>query len=202
MGASQLINDLSHVPSIVGGLGLSIAAAQKALDANYLDGVERLLLLTKMMLDPKKDDGTPITDPEATAIKNSQDMIRDLLTKFAPSHYQYTETTLDVKLDLAQSFNLDASVGLGVGFGAISLNAAFTIGYGYDYRAAAECKTVIHAIPADPTVMNKLMDRAATINDKSLTLPDKNSVDAKLVEQNSKIFETLTGTKIKNLGKA
>lgn len=202
MGASQLINDLSHVPNIIGGLGLSIAAAQKALDANYLDGVERLLLLSKMMLAPTKDDGSQPTPAELDAINKAQDMIRDLLIKFAPSHYQYTETTLDVKLDLAQSFNLDTSVGLGVGFGAVSLNAALTIGYGYDYRAAAECKTVIHAIPADPGVMNRLLDRAATINDKPLTLPDKNSVDARLIEQNGKIFDSLTGTKIKIPAKA
>ncbi len=193
MEASKLIKDLSHVSNIVGALGLSIAAAQKALDANYLDGVERLIVLANMMLDPKKKGGGGLTAAEKASMGELKEILYDLLGKFAPSHYQYTETTLDVKLDLAQSLDLNATVGLGAGYGAVTVNAAFTIGYGYDYRAAAECRTVIHAIPPNPVVFNKLLDQAATFKYDPLTLPEKETADAKLIEQSGKILTALSG---------
>jgi hypothetical protein len=191
MAASALIKDLSHVPNIVGSLGLSIAAAQRALDANYLDGVERILALTRMMLAPVKSDNTPLTDAENKALDDARQMVKDMLTLLAPSRYQFTETTLTVKLDLAQS--LDVNVGLGIGLPAVGLNATLSAAFGMDYRAAAECKTVIHAIPMQATVMNKMLDRAAAINDRALTLPDVPEVDAKLFEQGGRILDKLTG---------
>src|SRR5437667_7403924 len=112
--ASKLINDLSHVPHIVGALGLSIAAAQKAFNSDYLDGVERILAMTFMMLGGKKA-GAPGSPPgagaaspvdlsadELAALKEFADLFKQLLTVAAPSRYQFTETTLHVKLDLAQ----------------------------------------------------------------------------------------------------
>ncbi len=121
--------------------------------------------------------------------------IQDMLKATAPPRYQYSETTLSVKLDLAQTMQMSGSVGLGVGYGAISLNAAFTIGYSYDYRAAAECKTVIHAIPADPVAFQKLLDRSKDLNDKSLELPVKAKVDQAVFDQSSKLLEKMTGVK-------
>ena len=47
---SNLIKDLSTVPTIVGGLGLSIAAAQKAFNLDYLENIERLLAMTKKLM--------------------------------------------------------------------------------------------------------------------------------------------------------
>ena len=104
--ASDLIKDLSNVPNIVGGLGLSIAAAQKAFDVDYLDSIERILALIKIMLGGKKADpqGNPIDldDKEKESLAATAQVIQELLTKLAPSRYQFTETTLAVKLDLAQ----------------------------------------------------------------------------------------------------
>jgi hypothetical protein len=194
MSASQLIEDLSHVPNIIGALGLSIADAQKALDANYLDGIERLLALAKMMLAPVKAAGGALTQAEQDSLAVNQATIHDMLAAYAPSRYQFTETTLDVKLDLAQSINAGGSIGLGIGMGAVSLNASFTIGYAFDYRAAAECRTVIHAIPASQTVFNALLDRAAKLSDKALTLPDKpDAANQKIFDQNARILEKITG---------
>lgn len=198
--ASKLIKDLTKVPHIVGGLGLSIAAAQKAFNLDYMNNIERLLFMTKALLGRKSTDGTDIDEgtPEDEKIAEFEALFKDLLSSLAPSRYQYTETTLAVKLDLAQTMDMSADIGLGVGYQGIAINAAFTIGYGYDYRAAAECRTVIHAIPADKTVFDPLMNRAATINDKVLDLPDRTEVDQQIVEKSYSIFEKLIGFKPPN----
>ena len=194
--ASDLIKDLSNVPNIVGGLGLSIAAAQKAFDVDYLDSIERILALIKIMLGGKKADaqGNPIDldDKEKESLAATAQVIQELLTKLAPSRYQFTETTLNVKLDLAQSLQIGGTVGLGFGVGAISLSAAFTIAYGFDYRAAAECRTVIHAYPADQAVFTALLGRAEKLSDKTLELPPRSAVDKLLFEKSSELLQKLT----------
>lgn len=194
--ASDLIKDLSNVPNIVGGLGLSIAAAQKAFDVDYLDSIERILALIKIMLGGKKADpqGNPIDldDKEKESLAATAQVIQELLTKLAPSRYQFTETTLAVKLDLAQSLQIGGTVGLGFGVGAISLSAAFTIAYSFDYRAAAECRTVIHAYPADQAVFNALLGRADKLSDKALELPPRSTVDKVLFDKSSELLQKLT----------
>ena len=197
---SMLINDLSSVPNIVGGLGLSIAAAQKAFNLDYLQNLEQLLALIKATLGGVKQGaaaGTTdkLTQPEQDNVNAMATAIQDMLKATAPPRYQYSETTLSVKLDLAQTMTIGGTAGLGIGFGAVSLNAAFTIGYGYDYRAAAECKTVIHAIPADPLAFQKLLDRSTQLNDKALELPVNAKVDQAVFDQTSKLLEKMTGVK-------
>jgi len=197
--ASKLINDLSHVPEIVGGLGLSIAAAQKAFNADYMNNIERILAMAFMMLGGKKADpnggATPIdlTDAEMARLKEFSELFKQLLVVAAPPRYQYTETTLNVKLDLAQSLDVSASVGLGLGFGAVAVNASLTLGFSYDYRAAAEVRTIINAIPADAAVMNTLLSRADKLSDKVLTLPDRSQVDQNIIDKNAEIFGKLIG---------
>jgi hypothetical protein len=180
---SDLINDLSSVPNIIGNLGLSIAAAQKAFNLDYLENIERIFGLVRATL------GAP-AQPDAMV-----PIIQDMLKAVAPARYQLSETTLAVKLDLAQTLESSASAGLGVGYGAVTLNAAFTIGYSYDYRAAAECHTVIHAIPADQAVFQKLLDRSKELNDKTLELLPKAPIDQALWDQTTKMVEKLTGVK-------
>jgi hypothetical protein len=185
--ASDLIKDLSNVPSIIGGLGLSIASAQKAFDVEYLDSIERILALAKQTL------GGTFLGPDGKPFPEALAFLQDMLMKFAPSRYQFTETTLSVRLDLAQSLKVAGSVGLGFGIGAISINAAFTLGYSYDYQAAAECKTVIKAYPMDPAVFKSLLDRAATLNDKSLELPPRSEVDQTIFDKNAAVYQKITG---------
>ncbi len=182
---SKLIKDLNSVPNIIGGLGLSIAAAQKAFNLDYLSNVEQLIALAKAMPLPQ----VPVGD--TTAQGAFAGLLKDLLSACAPSRYQFTETTLAVRLDLAQSMDTSFSAGLGVGYGGITLNAAFTIGYSYDYQAAAECRATVHAIPADATVFKPLLDRAASINDKALTVPARSEVDKAIYDRNAAIFEKL-----------
>lgn len=197
--SSQLIKDLTQVPNIIGGLGLSIAAAQKAFNLNYLENLEQLIALIKSMLGEMKkgpgDVAVRLTPEESERFQNFSDSFKDMLTALAPSRYQYSETTFTVRLDLAQSIHIGGTVGLGVGYGGIAINAAFTIGYGFDYRAGAECHTVIHAIPADQTVLKALMERAKEIDVKALELPPQSKVDQAIFDQTSKTFEKLIGSK-------
>jgi hypothetical protein len=194
--ASDLIKDLSNVPNIIGGLGLSIATAQKAFDTEYLDSIERILALIKIMLGRKKDDGagkpTDLSDEEKESLAGIAPFIEGMLTKLAPSRYQFTETSLSVKLDLAQSMQIGGTVGLGFGVGAVSVSAAFSIAYSYDYRAAAECRTVIHAYPTDQAVMAALLTRADKLADKALVLPERSRVDNLLFEKSSELLTKMT----------
>jgi len=199
--ASKLINDLSHVPTIIGGLGLSIAAAQKALNADYLDSLERLIAMTKMMMGGVKapaaagQDPQPLSADEQAKVDAMQAALRDMVLSAAPAKYQFTETTLVVKLDLAQHMDLAASASLGIGFGAVSVNAALTIGYSYDYRAAAECRTVLHAVPAqsNPTMFTTLLDRAKDISNAALTLPERTKMDQQILDKQGTLLQKLTG---------
>ena len=197
---SELINDLSSVPNIIGNLGLSIAAAQKAFNLDYLENIERMFALIKATLGGvKAGDAThpaaALSTDEQAKVDAMASTIQDMLKAIAPSRYQFSETTLSVRLDLAQTLQASGTVGLGVGFSAITLNAAFTIGYSYDYRAAAECRTVIHAIPADQTTFQKLLDRSKELNDRTLELPAKAQIDQAIWDQSTKMLEKLTGVK-------
>ena len=173
MAVSKLIKDLNQVPNIVGGLGLSIAAAQKALNLDYLEGLERILIMGTRLLgtDPPPAPGTTPTkktEDQIAGEEAAKKIVIGLLTAFAPPRYQFTETTLDVKLDLAQSMDLGASVGLGLGFPGVAVNAALSVGYAYDYRAAAEVRTVLHATPGDPTLTQTLLSRAEAIGKREI----------------------------------
>jgi hypothetical protein len=182
MAASRLIKDLEHVPEIVAGLGLSIAAAQHALNVDYLDSLERILAMTKSFLGDAQ-----------LADDDSRRFLESLVKQLAPSRYQFTETTLAVRLNLAQRMDVAGEVGLGVGYGAVAVNAAFALAYGFDYQAAAECRTVLHAYPADGNVMDKLMARAREINDKAVELPPQHAHEKALIDKATAIFEKVVG---------
>jgi hypothetical protein len=196
--ASELIQDLSNVPSIIGGLGLSIAAAQKAFDLEYLEALDRVIAAIKMVAAPAKDaTGGPLAPGDADKVKGIDPVfIKDLLYTLMPAKYQFSETTLNVKLDLAQSMKGSAGGGLGLNYGAVAITAAFTVGFSYDYRAAAECKTVIHAVPANENAFNALLARAAAVDDKAMTLPALSDVDNQIYLQQQSLIEKLSGVKV------
>jgi hypothetical protein len=181
-----LIKDLSHVPEIVAGLGLSIAAAQSALNKAYLDGLERVLGMCKSLH----------ADPGLEGKADQREFVATLIKQLAPAQYQFTETTLSVRLNLAQSMDKSSEVGLGVGFGAVAVNAAFAVAYGYDYEAAAECRTVLHARPLDPNVLERLLARSTELSNKALELPAQHQHEKAVLEQAEKIF-TLVANKEK-----
>ncbi len=187
---SQLIQDLSNVPNIISSLGLGISAAQKAFNVEYLNGLEQLFAMAKMI---HGED-----NPNRDAFK---DMFINLVTTMAPYRYQFTETTLAVRLDLAQSVQRGTSAKLGVSVGAVTLNAAMTEGFSSNYRAAAEIKTVLQAVPFDPAQVATLIANANSLNDKVLDMPDPSAVDKAFMEKSAEIFERTTGAKPKKLPK-
>lgn len=189
---SKLVRDLNSVPAIVGALGLNIAEAQKAFNLDYMDNLERLLGLIKSMLNPTPAGG----GGQALPVDEHIEFIQNLLTQLAPSRYQFTETTLNVKMDLAQTMDLGGSAEFSATFGAVAVNAALTVGFGYDYRAAAEVRAVLHAIPPSKEVMSALMNRAATLDNRVLDLPAGAQIDKEIVEKSHAILSKLLGADV------
>ena len=165
---SKVMDDLNQVPAIIASLGHAIAESQKEFDVNYLHGIQSLASMAKSF-----SDGTPGV---------SADLLKHLLLTAAPPRYQFTETTLTVKLDLAQSTEMAVQAGIGFGFAGIVVNAGFSMGFAQDFRAGAEVKTQIHAIlpQANETLFNKLLDRAKELT--SVPLPAKAEMDAKVFD--------------------
>lgn len=180
---SELTEQLNSVASIVGNLGISIAEAQTRMDAAYVSSLAQVL---KTVAELQGTGAKKTASPEA---------VLTLLKAIGPSRYQFTETTLKVRLDLSKSLDVSGSLGFGASFGAVAVNAALTVGYAYDYQAAAECTTVIHAVPTDDKVMTALLARAKEVGDKLPELPERSSVDAKLLEQLQSLNTALTTTK-------
>ncbi len=196
---SVLIKDLTHVPNIIAALGLGIAQAQRHFNLDYLESLERLLVIAQSMLGGKKDAGAGAAPADLSADEQKRleafaGIIKEFLVAMAPPRYQFTETRLNVKLDLAQHLDVGVNAGLSAGIGAVAVNAALSVGYGYDYRAAAECQTVLHAVPMDPTTLRQLLDRAKEIT-TTLTLPERTTVDTAVKDQANKVFEKLVGAK-------
>lgn len=201
--SSKIIEDLTHIPNIIAGLGLSIAEAQRHFDLDYLQSVERLLVMAQSLLGGRKSlpstagaassETTEMTAEERKQQEQFQALFKELLIAVAPSRYQFTETTLTVKLDLAQHLDVSAGVGLSAGIGGVAINAALSIGYGTDYRGAAECKTVLQAVPADQATLRALLDRAKELSAKDLSMPERSKVDSAVLAQTGKIYERIVG---------
>ena len=201
--SNKIIEDLTHIPNIIAGLGLSIAEAQRHFDLDYLQSVERLLVMAQSMLGGQKSlpatagnsssATTELTPEERKQQEQFQALFKELLIAVAPSRYQFTETTLTVKLDLAQHIDVSAGVGLSAGIGGVAINAALSIGYGSDYRGAAECKTILQAVPADQATLRLLLDRAKDLSAKDLSMPERSKVDSAVLAQTGKIYERIVG---------
>jgi hypothetical protein len=176
MAESRLIQDLSQVPNIVGSLGLAIAEAQKHFDENYLSGLERLAVLAKAFLGTD-DKGNPVD----TGI--SRDFLTHLVEIAAPTRYQFTETTLAVKMDLAESKNFSAAGGVAFGFAGVVVNASAAYGSAQEYRAGAEIRTTLHAVlPQDNRLaFTDLLTRAKDLTG-ALTLPAPTELDTRVID--------------------
>ena len=193
--ASKLVEDLTKIPNIIGGLGLSIAAAQKAFNLDYMNNIERLLAMAFILGSKKKVNAQKKLEKmdaaEGQVVDDNKALFQELMRTAAPSRYQYTETTLSVKLDLAQTIDVGGSAGLGVGYGGIALNGSLSMAYGSDYRAAAEVKTSIHAIPSDATTMTTLLGQADKLSSKVLELPKRSDVEDEIINAPRTILEKL-----------
>ncbi len=182
---SKLVQDLSELPNIIGNLGLSIAAAQRAFNLDYIESMERLVAMAKELVGQDAEGGANAD------LKDSQ--LSTILRQISPSRYQYTETELEFRADLAQTKRSSVSAGLGIGVGAIAVNASFTSAYGYDYRASARVRTVIHARDPEGAAFQQLLDRAKDLGKQALELPATSTVDKEVLAANERIFKQITG---------
>lgn len=139
--------DPQSVTALVSGLALSIAAAQEELDEHYVDSLSQLLTAVK-------DAGLANTTAETLS----------LIKSIAPSRYQFTETTLEVRADIRMAEAKELEFGVSATFknqvAAVAVNASYIKRSGYDYRSAARIRTVLHAIPADPGLIDKYLQAA------------------------------------------
>ena len=176
----RLTSQLYHLPAIIGRLGVSIAEAQKELNLDYVTNVGRLMEMMKDTLGKSAD-------------PDKQDALRALLEALAPPRFQFTETTIEFSADLSETLRAGAQAGASVGTAALMVNAAFTLGFGYDYRAAARVKSVLHAMPAggDPGFPKALLDRAKEVDPGKLGLPDRTDLDKELYDRVSKVYDAL-----------
>jgi hypothetical protein len=179
---SRLVQDLGNLPAIVGGLGLSIAEAQKQLNADFVQNIGRLLEMISETL------GADGAEPD----NDSREAIVKLLTALAPSRYQFTETTIEFCADIAERMQKQGE--LGIGFGkSVMLNAAFSKAFGYDYRAAARITSVLHAMPVGQDMADELLRRASSITPPEL--PAKTALEASLFSNVSGVYKSLMGEK-------
>ena len=151
MPVSQAIQDLRSVPNVVAELGLAIAQAQKQLNIDYLDSLKVLAAIAKDVL------GSPGAEAEA--------FLKHLVMTAAPARYQFTETTVMVKMDLSESKQSQLAAGGGFGMAGIVVNGSFSSGRSSEYRAGAEVRTVIHAVlPQDnQAAFDDLLGRAKSL---------------------------------------
>lgn len=163
MAGSELLQDLRQIPNIIGALGLAVAESQKHFDEEYLRGIERLVALART-----HDTG--------------DEVIRFLLQAAAPSRYQFTETSLAVKLDLAQSRDSASQGGLGFGFAGAVISGAYAANSAQDYRAGAEVRVTLHAVlPGDnQAAFVALLDRVKQSTSPPVTLPTLRPADEKV----------------------
>ncbi|WP_193210707.1 hypothetical protein [Luteolibacter marinus] len=178
MSADRLTSQLYHLPAIIGRLGLSVANAQKALNADYTQNIKELIAVIKDLI--------PASDPDTRAT------VESFIRQLAPSRYQFTETTLDFSADLSESLDVAGSIGLGAGFGAVVVNAGLSVGFGRDYRAAARIKTILHAIPADEQSTAMLLSQADKLTSDGVTLPPRTEAST-AVNNNLRDIVRMTG---------
>lgn len=168
----RLTSQLYHLSAIIGRMGLSIAEAQKELDANFLDGAARVLEMAR-----------------STAGASAKfDDLRPMLEMLLPSRYQFTETTIEFSADLAEKTAVTGGGTAGAAIGAFFVNASLAFSYGRDYRAAARITSVIHAYtPTNGANGKELLARAKEL--APVALPENTKADQQLIDNWNKLVE-------------
>lgn len=140
---------LQTLPGLIGNLGLSVAEAQRRLDQDY---IENLAAFTKVI------SNLPANSEPAQFL--------ELFRAIAPSHYQFSETAIEVRADLrvASQDELKFGVDLGItkGVFSVAVNFSYLKRSASDEQAAAAIRSVLNAIPADHGLLNALLARGGT----------------------------------------
>jgi hypothetical protein len=144
--ANKLFENLQTLPGLIGQLWLSVAEAQQHLDESYM---ENLIAFVNMVL--------PLVNKNASEGGDQAKQALELFKSVAPSRYQFTETTVEVRADLQMASAEEVGVSGKVKLGAVAINAAYTKRTAYDYQASALIRTVLHAIPVSDVSLDKLL---------------------------------------------
>lgn len=144
----KFYSQFQTLPGLIGDLALNIAAAQRRLDQNYLESLAEFAKVVN----------TVVTD------KGDAKQFLELFKAIAPSRYQFTETAIEVRADIQVASASETKVGVDVGIKTPVFTAAVNFSYlkrsASDHQAAALLRTVLNAIPADPGLLDKLLERA------------------------------------------
>jgi hypothetical protein len=155
-------DSLHSVAKLVGDLALSISEAQGRLDTEYMKNLRDFAQTFHALL----------KDSPAGAPTSEQYI--GLFRAMAPSRYQFTETTIEVRADLqmagSEELGAAGSLGITTGVFAVAVNASYAKRSAFDYRGSALIRTVLNAIPAEPGILDKLLDRGG--KPPSVTMPD------------------------------
>ena len=165
----RLTGQLYHLPGIIGNLGISVANAQKALNSDYIRNVQLVLDMISKMLENQSD-----SPPEFL------EMVKELLKQLAPSRYQFTETTLEFYADLSERQERMLQGALGGGFAGVTISAGYARAFGYDYRAAARVRAVLHALPANDATFQTLINQAKSIKMEAADLPKRYEIEKEI----------------------
>lgn len=146
--ADATMDALEQAPlgALVEKLGLAIANAQAALDRSAIALAVQL------------------ADPEQGIDLGGQR--RSLLSLgFAPTFYQFTEATIDIKVSFSTArsteWSVGAQVGVQVGVFAASVNASYSQKYSYKAEGSSAVTSRLVSVPA-PTVFNDLLRSLST----------------------------------------
>ncbi len=155
----EFFDGLQSVSKLVGDLALNIAEAQTRLDEDYLKTLSGFAKVLKQV----------VADQDL-----SNEQFIAFFKSLAPARYQFTETTIQVRADLQMAGGSEIQAATELGYKtpvlAATVNASYVKRSAYDYRAAANIRTVLHAVPPDLDVLQTLLAR--TDNLEALELPD------------------------------
>lgn len=169
--SSKLTRGLMTLPDLVGNFGISIANAQKLMNASYLETIERFMTIFASSLCPDSQrlwgDGANPPPAAGTTPKPpvSIEAIKVLLEQVAPPRYQFTETHIHFRAELFEAQELLVKGGFAGGFGGAMISVAGAYGSRTEYRAAARVTSTIHAIPSSKETLGTLLGRVKEIGD-------------------------------------
>ena len=141
--------DLLNVPfgEMVSRLGMAIAESQTKLDKNSIDLLSSAANLV-VQLPPIKPDGQPISLPV-------------LALGFTPTFYQFSESTIEVKMAITMArsdeFKIGTEAKIGWGPFSVSVDASYSSKYNYTAEGSSLLRTQLVPIPP-PKILQRYME--------------------------------------------
>ena len=134
--AGQVLASLP-LDGMISSLGVGIARAQEALDTNAIEMAVKLAEMTLQFPGPFDDDGNPTT------------LSRSLLSLgFTPPFYQFTEATLDLKIEMRVQVEdkkgASTTANASVNKGPVAVGGTVSAESSRKYGAESSAMTAVH----------------------------------------------------------